>query len=442
MLSAVAARKARLQSQNASEPAPHSNPPLPTAPAPQPTSESTVSSPAKPTKSSSKRKPSSQGTLGPVQKKSKKTKGSRYFVTPQVGKDEFKTQDSIIAIPADGSDVSMDSGLGDYGEVDTLPEPVAGVRVPHTPRTPKGVLSPSAPLIQDSSDEDGSGEESVDEETADAPVVPLVLPTSIAAATSPVLSTFRSVFDQNTFSLSSSECQSLHIPHERALALVLSPSDTLALLGAYRLIVLRGSISINGVTLHPSETIHRVFAPRSSPIPIIEALAERGESSRHPSLTALPARVTESLGEHDSVVLLHELKTSVEGLVHVVRAFESSFKCTRKEEDQEGSDLGLWGVRLVRGFLHLSILSSTHIPSQLCHQSRDIQPFYLPHTWESAISSSLPLSHGNRSISTSNPSVSLVKGPKNSGKSAFARTLLSRLSMRYVSYQAPVLNSS
>lgn len=322
----------------------------------------------------------------------------------------------------------MDSDIDDSAEVDVMPEPVAGVRAPHT-RTPKGIPA-SVPLVQDSSDEDVSEEESVDEALADMPLASLVPPAPAVVQASPVLSTFRSVPDENTFPLSCSEYEALGISGERAVILVLSPCETLALLGAYSFIVLRGSVTINGVTLHPSKISHRVFAPRSTPIPILEAVAKRGESSTHPSLATFPARVAESVGQHDSVVILQELETGVEGLGRVVRTFESSFKCTRKEEDEEGSDLGLAGVRLVCCFRLLVYIIAHSLFDQLCHQSRDIQPFCLPHTWETAMSSSAPSSRGDSAASLAVPTASLVKGPKNSGKSTFARTLLNRLLTR------------
>lgn len=68
----------------------------------------------------------------------------------------------------------------------------------------------------------------------------------------------------------------------------------------------------------------------------------------------------ERLGQHDSLVLLQELKSGVEGLGRIVRTFESSFKCTREEEDSEGSDLGLFGIRLVCHFVFSIISSSAH----------------------------------------------------------------------------------
>lgn len=345
MLSAVAARRARLQSQNPTEPVPHSTTPPTTAPTLEPTSKKSASSPIESTKPSSKRKPSSQGTPVSVRKKSKKTKAGRHFTTPQVGEDEFKTQDSFINIPADDSDGSINSEIEDFVDADVMPEPVTGIHAPHA-RTPKSIPA-SVSLVQDSSNEDGSEEEPIDQAVANGPLASLVSLAPAVVPASPILSTFRSIADENTFSLSPSEHEALRIPGERAVALVLSPSETLAFLGAYSFTILRGSVSINGVTLHPSKVSHRVFAPRSSPIPILEAVVKRGESSKHPSLSTLPARVAEYVGQHDSVIVLQELKTGIEGLGRVVRTFESSFKCTRKEEDEEGSDLGLAGVRLV-----------------------------------------------------------------------------------------------
>lgn len=56
----------------------------------------------------------------------------------------------------------------------------------------------------------------------------------------------------------------------------------------------------------------------------------------------------------------------------------------------------------------------------------------MPRSWETVLSSSLQALPVAEHVSTK-PMINLVRGPKNSGKSTFARTLLNRLSIRCAS---------
>jgi polynucleotide 5'-hydroxyl-kinase GRC3/NOL9 len=124
--------------------------------------------------------------------------------------------------------------------------------------------------------------------------------------------------------------------------MVLSPSATVSFVGAYRLRVLRGSVSLLGTVIQPSRVLHRVFAPRSSPIPVIEALVAQGESSN--SLYDIPAQITNTVDNGDVIIVLQELRTGIEGLGRVMRTFEGVFY----QADPEGApDIPLGGVQLV-----------------------------------------------------------------------------------------------
>ena len=156
-----------------------------------------------------------------------------------------------------------------------------------------------------------------------------------------ILSTYRPVHGQNIFQLSLDQGSALGLSGP-AVALVLSPSATVSFVGAYRLRVLRGSISLLGTVIQPSRVFHPVFAPRSSPIPVIEALVAHGESSK--SLYDIPAQITSSIDEGDVIIVLQELRTGVEGLGRVMRTFEGVFH----QADPEGApDIPLGGVYLV-----------------------------------------------------------------------------------------------
>ena len=174
-----------------------------------------------------------------------------------------------------------------------------------------------------------------------------------------ILSTYRPIHGQNLFQLSLDEGSALGLSGP-AISLVLSPSATVSFVGAYRLRILRGSISLLGTIISPSRVLHRVFAPRSSPIPVIEALAAHGESSK--SLYDIPPRITSIIDQGDVIIVLQELRTGIEGLGRVMRTFEGAFSL--HHADAVGaSDIPLGGVHFVC-FLVLRgrLLRSRRIP--------------------------------------------------------------------------------
>jgi len=156
-----------------------------------------------------------------------------------------------------------------------------------------------------------------------------------------ILSTFRPTLEQNMFLLSLDEGSALGLSGP-AIALILSPSAAVSFVGAYRLRVLRGSISLLGTTIQPSQVLHHVFAPWSSPLPVIEAHMAHGESSK--SFSDMPARITSTINEGDVVIVLQELRTGIEGLGRVVRTFEGVFDRVNHER---ALDIPLDGIYLV-----------------------------------------------------------------------------------------------
>lgn len=156
-----------------------------------------------------------------------------------------------------------------------------------------------------------------------------------------ILSTYRPTYEQNMFRLSLDEGSALGLSG-LTVVLVLSPSATVSFVGAYQLRVLRGSISLLGTTIQPSQVLHRVFAPWSSPIPIIEALVAHGESSK--SLFDIPSRIMGSVDAGDVVIVVQELRTGIENLGRVIRTFEGVFD----QASSEGvPDIPLEGIHLV-----------------------------------------------------------------------------------------------
>ncbi|KAJ7442279.1 hypothetical protein FB451DRAFT_1105818, partial [Mycena latifolia] len=363
MLSAIAARKAAQAANGHLIPAPEPEPPVDAAPPSPP-----PQLPPSHSKPTSKRKSSSQALNSSRKRKKKREaelKKTRYF---EAESDPFHNSDDIIIIDSD-EEVS-----------DTPVAPITRTNV-----VGKRAWSPSAPM-NDSSDEEI-------EEILDVPhPAPVHRPPQM-------LTTFRAIPDKTVFYLQSEEITSLGLSADTGTLIALPAGQTVTLLGAYMFTVLQGAVSIAGVRIPAAATAHRVFAPRSSPIPTLEALGEKG---LQPSISAVPTRLRPIFESCDTLVAFHPLNSGVEGLGRICRPFDGVFKPSRWQQGS-GDDLRLPGV---------------HMLTQL---SKDIQPFIQPATWETALNS----------LSDSTSGVYLVKGHKKSGKSTFARTLLNCLLGRF-----------
>ncbi len=332
MLSAVAARKARLAQSQGQTPA--EAPVAPAAPASAPSKpKSQKASPAKPSSASqkppSKRKPSAPAGNPPKRKKTQERKVApaakgRYFA-----QDAFSAQDDVIVVDqSDGESSAASSSAASDSE-----------DVPRTMRASGGkrAWSPGVTLA-DSSDEDGEeGDEQV--------ILDIQTParSTLASEAPKVLSTFQPVLDQNVFHLPATD----QFARKRTV-LLLKASETVALLGAYTLTIQRGSVLLAGVPLLPSSTAHPVFAPRSSPLPIIQCLPRHASTSGTPATLGLPASVSAAASGADAVIVLQELHTGIEGLGRICRTFDGFFAPSRWHRNQLRFDLGLDNVYFVR----------------------------------------------------------------------------------------------
>ncbi|KAJ7180694.1 hypothetical protein C8R46DRAFT_590796 [Mycena filopes] len=372
MLSAIAARKAA----QAANPIPVpvlEHPPLEdpvSPPSPQATPHS---------RPHSKRKSSSSSQTPNSARKHKKkreseVKKTRYF---EVESNPLPDSDDLIIVDSDEEESDP-----------PRPPPIARTNV-----VGKRAWSPSAP-IADSSDEES-------EEIADVPV-PLVPHRAVATPGSPqTLSSFRVLPEETAFYLGSEETTALGMSADSATLIVLSPGETISLLGVYMFTVLQGAVSICGVRAFAAATPHRVFAPRSSPIPALKALNEKVRTQ--PALV-VPQRLRRVFEKSGALVAFQQLSSGVEGLGRICRNFAGVFTPSRFQQDIDPDhDLRIPGVHM------------------LGHPSKDIQSFVLSASWEVALNS----------VADSPGGVYLVKGHKKSGKSTFARTLLNRLLDRY-----------
>ena len=303
MLSAIAARKARLQ---------HTSP------------------------SSTKRPRTHTAGPNPSAKKSRKTTSKSHSEQKNDIKTTVFKEENAVSLDYGDDDSNMSITLDQQEPTSILHEPPLEPSLrERTTYSPSRLVGPLA----DSSDYASDASESEQPVSDLSQLFPYNRP--LCNEEPQILSTYRPIHGQNLFQLSSDEGLALGLSGP-AISLVLSPSATVSFVGAYRFRVLRGSISLLGSIIPPSRDLHRVFAPQSSPIPVIEALAAHGESSK--SLCDIPTRIATIIDKGDVIIVLQELRTGIEGLGRVMRTFEGVFH----QADSEGAfDIPLGGVHFV-----------------------------------------------------------------------------------------------
>ncbi|KAF9070394.1 hypothetical protein BDP27DRAFT_1447078 [Rhodocollybia butyracea] len=353
----------------------------------------------------------SQSVSASLKKKQKKNVGSkrpfrkqqpRYFDPQQEPEaDGFGIEDVITLGQDEDSDIEVDEGV-ERGMEDLVDSPS------NEKKKSKRSYSPSRPIQLDDSSEEGEGEKPQ--------------PTTYKEETRP-LTTFVPVQGQNLFHLTAEEVSFVSVSSSSAATLIaLNPSETLTLLGTYRLSVICGSVQVAGAVLRgPSAKEHSVFAPRSSPLPFIRPLSSA-------PATGLPPNIQSMIPHNSTVLLLQELHTGVEGLGKVCRTFEGVFAShpkdvtNRGETNEFGDVLKLKGVRIVS------------------QQSKYLSSLSMPSSWEHALNEvhSAPAENHDIEMEAEDeesirlpPNIYMVKGPKKVGKSSFARILVNRLLTKY-----------
>jgi polynucleotide 5'-hydroxyl-kinase GRC3/NOL9 len=300
MLSAIAARKARLQ-----HPSPSPN-------------------------ASTKRRHSHTPGANPSAKKARKATSKPHSEQKNDLSTTVSKEENAVSLDYSDDDSNMSMTLDQ--EEPTPVGPSLRERMTYSPSRPVVPLADSSDYASDAS-------ESEQPVTDLSQLFPYNRPFPIEEPH--ILSTYRPIHGQNLFRLSLDEGSALGLSGP-AITLVLSPSATVSFVGAYRLRILRGSISLLGTIIPPSRFLHRVFAPRSSPIPVIEALATHGESSK--SLYDIPTRIASAIDKGDVIIVLQELRTGIEGLGRVMRTFEGVF---HHADPVGASDIPLGGVHFV-----------------------------------------------------------------------------------------------
>jgi polynucleotide 5'-hydroxyl-kinase GRC3/NOL9 len=449
MLSAIAARKAAQAAKQLAEPLSAANT-ASSASTNTPPRSSSEEQEGQPGPTSSKRKPSTSQISSPGSNKKRKKKEvvrvdnvrQRYFHQEEENVVLTDDSDHVIIIDSnqtqegEGSDSSSSGSEGSDAEVTkgvgTLPsrvEPKASEK-----RSRARAWSPSQVVADSDSERSDVGE---------GPSAVLDLSTPVPSTRNfrhraragldntrhIATTTFTPRIGTNVFKVdvdadgivaglakegqSTNEVQS---PSGTGTIVVLEPGETLALVGTYSLTVQKGAIKIAGTALYPSSRPHHIFAIKCSPIPILTALSQPTSTSDVPSrpTSRLSERIPSlaNVNASNSVVLIRPLHTGVEGLGKVCRTFAGVF-----DVDSKGLDDCL-GIPTCR------VAHTLHSPALI--------PFSLPPSWQDALSSPLipdihHLSEPTPFTPSSHPLVALVRGPKRTGKSTFARTLLNRL---------------
>ena len=310
MISAVAARKAALAAQKPpiEESGSISIPPIPpSTPAP-------------------KRKPSSQKTQ-PEKKKLKKLKSK----SNQSSTDVFKEQEDIII---------MDSGESSEEDMseDSDRVSVNGELQGEKAWSPSHSVGDSSDVSMEVDGEAGEGAAQLDissffnnrahQEDLDE---------------NRLLSTFQPSPNQNMFFLTAEEQSILNLS-DRATLIALNAQDSLCLLGTCNLTILHGSVTLCGITLLASSTKHPIYAPRSSPLPVIRASFKPASVLKPETLSP---RLLKTL-EFKAVIILQELRTNVEDLGRICRSFEGVFEPTKWQQSVAIEPFEIPGLYMVR----------------------------------------------------------------------------------------------
>jgi polynucleotide 5'-hydroxyl-kinase GRC3/NOL9 len=105
-----------------------------------------------------------------------------------------------------------------------------------------------------------------------------------------------------------------------SVILVLNPSETLSFIGTTQLVLLHGKLKLFGVTISASPLAHPIFAPRSHPIPSLEAFSQT--VALRPNI---PGRIRSACRDSEIIIALGGLRTGVHGLGNACRVFQRVF---------------------------------------------------------------------------------------------------------------------
>lgn len=195
-------------------------------------------------------------------------------------------------------------------------------------------------------------------------------------------------------------------------------------------------ILLESTTISPSSTSYhpgyRLFGPTSHPIPVVAPTTSKDDVALANGLNKalqLPSSFTLQDGSHlRTVFLITELDCGIEGLGRSVPGF------SRLWPDGEGA----FGVR---GFHPVSSGVIKGLTMQIIGSfPQPVYPHTTPSSWQAALSSLPtpqpvsaesekwdPIAEEKQEEERNKPFIGMVKGPKRSGKSTFARTVANEL---------------
>ncbi|WWC70925.1 uncharacterized protein I206_104877 [Kwoniella pini CBS 10737] len=222
-------------------------------------------------------------------------------------------------------------------------------------------------------------------------------------------SIFSPVEGVNMYRVSESDLRIAGLDNDYAgdgIILSLSEDETMLIAGTYILTPLAGIITISSCKLSADGTSYPVFAPTSHPIPVIEPYHTSTKRPSAPFLNALKLPV--GFRKNGSMIMIRENQCGIDGLRYgAVPGFANIWL----------EEVGSWGLRGIH-----PIIGSISTP---------IYPHIAPPTWSQALSSLPSTASPDEYGDVQEPYVGLVKGPKRSGKSTFARALTNNLLERY-----------
>ncbi|WWC88547.1 uncharacterized protein L201_003458 [Kwoniella dendrophila CBS 6074] len=188
----------------------------------------------------------------------------------------------------------------------------------------------------------------------------------------------------------------------------LNEEETIIITGTYVLTPILNKISTLSCTLSPGDVSYPVFAPTSHPIPVISTASSTTENESVPWLSKL--KLPKGFRKSGTLILIRENLCGIHGLRYgAVPGFANIWL----------EEIGSWGLRGIH-----PVIGSFSTP---------IYPHMTPTTWSKALST-LPShseSQNEEYEDIQKPFIGLVKGPKRSGKSTFARSILNNLLESY-----------
>ncbi|KAG8834250.1 Polynucleotide 5'-hydroxyl-kinase grc3, partial [Serendipita sp. 405] len=179
--------------------------------------------------------------------------------------------------------------------------------------------------------------------------------------------------------------------------LILSLGEKLSFSGSVSLTVVRGTVSMFGCLISASPRSHAIFAPKGYPIAIMEA-QELGDVND--PICEVPSILSTQANNKSCIVKLEDLRSGVDEILNLYGSSDTTFEWSQ--------DFSVdWA------------LQDFH-PIQTGNRSSMV--FQNPSSWKEALD--------GLSSYEDTPSI-LIKGPKNTGKSMFARIVTNHLLQKY-----------